>query len=1026
MDYNNLKKEDLVKEIKNLNKTIISLENFDKIFEVLLNNISDAVVLTDKNGNLYRANNVFINLFGIKDNLKYFNLRSFNTSDGTNLKNVFTKALAENKPQQINIKLGNSEYATMLTAAESSDKKFLVVLKKSESSLPDDSSLIIEDPAFPNLINYINLGISIINSDMQIVLSNNKMKEYFPDLDDSKKYTCYKFYNKPPKNEPCDYCPTLKTFKDGNIHETVTDTPINDAFVNFRVISSPVKDYKGNVKYVIEIVEDVSDKKLAEIKLKEQVRFSEYLMDAIPGPFYYKDITGKFLMCNTAFSEYFGISKEDINGKTAEDVYFGLDKEIIGKMDLKLLKKGKIQTHEFSVIHSTKNEIRDLILTKALFYDFNGDVAGIVGVMTDITERKIYERKLVEHQRYISNLIDTANIIILSLNPEGKIVLFNKKAEEITGFKLKEVKGKNFFELIVPKNKYPFVYETFLSFFNKKQISTEYMENYILTKKGQERLISWRNSEVKENGDLTGVLSFGIDITERLESDAVIKKLTKAVEQTSDLIFITDASGKIEYVNPAFTSITGYSKEEVIGNNPNLLKSYQMDEKVYAELWKTITSGKTWYGEFINKKKNGELAYLYGSVSPIKDNMNNITNYISIYSDVSRIKSAYEELKKLKDKVESADRIKYSLLTNMTNELRTPLINIIGFTEVLNNEIKDAWQNEILNDIRNQGKKLLRTLSLILKLSQLESDEIKPNIQKINFNQLTEEIFAEFKQSAKVKGLEFIESNAGETIYIQSDHVMLKEIIQNLLDNAVKFTEKGFIKTGFNIIAEDGRQYALLTVKDSGTGIPKDRAKMIFTEFVRADDISGNNGGCGLGLAVSYNLAKLLECKLAFKSVYKKGTEFSLRIPLITDDGLAKYDFENGNKFRFKSKDAVKPRVLVVEDNLSNINIVEIFLSDVCSVDSVTTGEDALKIIKKKDFDIIMMDINLGKGMNGIITAREIFKTRKFGNVPIIAVTGYALYSDREKLLSEGFIDYLAKPFTKNQLVNLILKYVKK
>ena len=339
MDYNNLKKEDLVKEIKNLNKTIISLENFDKFFEVLLNNISDAVVLTDKNGNLFRANSVFINLFGIKDNLKYFNLRSFNTSDGVNLKNVFTKALTENKPQQIKIKLGNSEYVTLLTAAESSDKKFLVVLKKSESSLPDDASLIIEDPAFGNLINYINLGISVIDSDMQIVLSNNKMKEYFPGLEDRKKYTCYKFYNKPPKNEPCDYCPTLKTFKDGKIHETVTDTPVNDAFVNFRIISSPVKDYQGNVKYVIEIVEDVSDKKLAEIKLKEQVRFSEYLVDAIPGPFYYKDITGKFLLCNNAFTEYFGVSKGDITGKTFEDIYPGKDSEIFRSMYLKLLKK---------------------------------------------------------------------------------------------------------------------------------------------------------------------------------------------------------------------------------------------------------------------------------------------------------------------------------------------------------------------------------------------------------------------------------------------------------------------------------------------------------------------------------------------------------------------------------------------------------------------------------------------------------------------------------------------------------------
>lgn len=1026
MNYKDLNKEDLIKEIRKLNKEVISLKDFDGLFAGLLDSFPDAVVLTDLNGNLLNANTGFKNLFNIKKNLDLFGLKSFNTVDGINLKAVFGKVLSEKEPQNIKLRLKNSEYNFRMSVYEAGKERYFVIMNTSVPYISDESPLIIEDPAFRKLINYIDIGIAIIDPEMRIVLSNDKMKEYYPSLDDTKKYTCYKFYNNPPRAEPCDYCPTIKSFKDGKRHKSITDTPFNNSIANFRVMSSPVQDKNGNIKYVIEIVEDISEKKQTELKLKEQLRFTEYLIDSIPEPVFYKDVEGKYIMCNTAFAEYFGYKKEDIIGKNAYDIYEKKDAESFIKMDIKLLKKGGLQRYEYNAWHQGKNENRDLFLTKAPFYDFNRNIAGIIGIITDITERKAYERTLIEHQEYINNLIDTANIMILSLDLKGNIVLFNKKAEEITGYKSKEVIGKNYFELIAPKNKYPHVYDAFISLTDNSRVSTEYMENYILTKKGQERLISWRNSEVKTNGELKGILSFGIDITERIESDAIIKKLSFAVEQTSDLIFITDPGGNIEYVNPAFTSITGYSREEVIGKNPNLLKSYQMDENVYKELLQTLSSGKAWYGEFINRKKNGELTYLYGSVSPVKDNMNNVTNFISIYSDISSIKSAYEELRAMKGKVQSTEKMKYSFLSNMTNELRTPLINILGFTDVLNNETTDSWQLEILGDIKKQGKRLLRTLSLILKLAQIESNEIIPDFQRINLNQFTEEIYGEFKISADEKGLEFIITNPDEIIDVQSDPIMLKDIIQNLLDNAVKFTDKGFIKTGFRKINEDGKQYALLTVKDTGAGITKDRAKMIFTEFTKGNNNSGKNDGSGLGLAVSQHLAKLLECKLSFKSIHGKGSEFMIQIPLPEDKNLVKYDLRNGDKFRVKITGKDKPRVLLVEDNLSNINIVEIFLNEICTVDSVISGEDALKIIKKNNYDVIIMDINLGQGMNGIIAAREIMKTKKFGNVPIIAVTGYALYSDREKLLSEGFIDYLAKPFTKNQLVNLILKYVKK
>ncbi|MBN1634520.1 MAG: PAS domain S-box protein [Ignavibacteria bacterium] len=1034
MDYSNLKKTELLKEIKSLKVNLSSLQDSERIFFEIYDSLSDAIVEVDNKGNIHNANGRFKKLFGINDNkLKFFNLRNFKTAEGTDLKKIFNKLLSKNKAIKITLNTDNEITEADISVHQKTKKEYFLILKLTELFNTDEVELALDNPVVYQFINGLDIGMAVINSRMEIIRTNKKMKEYFPKLEDDKIYTCYELYNNPPRTKPCDYCPVLKTFKDGKNYETITETPSCEGTINFRLISIPLKDKKGKVKYVIEMAEDITDKIQTGNLLKEQSRFTEYLTDSIPIPVFYKDTAGKYVNCNTACSEYYGCEKKDIIGKTVFDIHKNENAVTFNKMDLDIIKTGKTKNYEYSTYNRKKKEETDLILTKAPFYDFEGNIAGIIGVITDISDRKRNERALQEHKEYISNLIDTANIMIINLDVKGKIILFNKKAEEITGYKSKEVIGKNYFDTIVPRKKYPNVYERFNAFLSKEGMSIDYMESKILTKKGNEKLVSWRNSEVKRNGELLGILAFGIDITEMKENESVINKFTRVAEQTSDLIFITDTKGRIEYTNPAFTSVTGYTKEEVIGKNPNILKASDEYDAVYEDLWKTITSGKNWYGEFLNKKKNGELFYLYGSVSPIKDDTGNITNYIAISSDISRIKSAYEELKLMKEKVEESDRLRYSLLSNLHSEFRTPLISILGFTEILNNEIKDEWQKEILKDIRKQSKILLRTLSLILKLAQLELNEVKPNIQKINFIPLVEEIINEYQTQAEEKGLKFLRKEISGDIIVQCDPLMLIEIIENLLDNAVKFTDKGYIKTEFEKVKEDEKLYALLNIKYSGKGIHKDKPDLIFSES--GSDIEEGirkKEGAELGLTVSSYMAKLMDGKIAIESTPFKGSEFILYIPLLTDKNLKYYKSRDEEIIRKMKKtdgykpERKKPQLLLVEDNLSNINIVEIFLNDICSIDSVTSGEEALKLILKKSYDIIVMDINLGQGMNGIIAAKEIFKTKKYGNIPIIAVTGYAMYNDREKLLSEGFTDYLAKPFTKQQLINLILKYVKK
>lgn len=1034
MNYNNLNKTALIKEIKSLKENISGLQESEKIFFELINSLTDAVVAVDKKGDIKYANGRFKELFGINDDkIKFLNLRNFKSGDGKTLKTIFNELLSKNKTVKTSFKINDTSAEADISVYKKTNKEYLLILKLTEFFTTDEIERALDNPVVFDFLDELDFGMAIINSKMEIIRSNKKMKEYFPKLKDNKIYVCYEFYHDPPKSKPCDFCPVLKTFEDGKIYETITENHIGKSTINFRLISSPLKDKTGKVKYVVEMAEDMTVKIETENKLKEQLRFTEYLIDSIPTPVFFKDVSGKYVIWNKACTEYFGFERKDAIGNTSSHLHSGEHSEIFQQMDSDVIKTGKVINFEFTAYNLKKKEEAYLILTKAPFYDFKGNISGIIGVITDISEGKKNEKILQEYKEYITKLIDTANIMIINLDVNGNIILFNKKAEEITGYKSGELTGKNYFDIIVPKKKYPRVYEAFLAFLSKGKVSPKYMNNVILTKNGKEKLISWRNSEVKHNGEVTGILAFGIDITESKENESIINRLSKTIEQTSDIIIITDSLARIQYVNPSFTYVTGYAKEEVIGKTPKILKSGLMKKESYAELWKTISAGNTWYGELINKKKNGEHYYQYGSISPIEDNEGNITNYIAINSDISRIKGTYEELKSMKAKVEESNRLKLTILSNLNSEFRTPLISILGFTEILNKEMKDEWQKEILKDIKKQSKHLLKTLSSILKLSRLESSEIKPNIKKINLIPLAKEIIDEYRILAEEKGLEILRKDFPDEITIQGDPLMLREIIENLLDNAVRYTDKGFIKIEFDKVKEDDELYTLMKIKDTGKGIREDKLDLIFREFgTDIEEGFEKKEGTGLGLTVSSYMAKMMNGKITVTSTQFKGSEFILYIPLLTDKNLKYYDSRNEVKFKEMKKNAnfkperKKTQLLLVEDNLSNINIVEIFLSEICSIDSVTSGEEALKMILKKSYDIIVMDINLGQGMNGIIAAKEIFKTKKYGNIPIIAVTGYALYSDREKLLSEGFTDYLAKPFTKQQLIKLIQKYVKK
>ena len=284
-------------------------------------------------------------------------------------------------------------------------------------------------------------------------------------------------------------------------------------------------------------------------------------------------------------------------------------------------------------------------------------LALLASVAVVLLWRRQRELALWQEKEYSDNLIQTANAMIVGLDAGGNVRTFNEAAEQVTGYGRAEMLGRNWFEVVVPQARYPEVWEAFSQWQAAGHLPRTF-ENPILTKSGEERHITWQNSELKQDGKVTGTISFGIDITERKQAELKLCKLSRAVEQSANTVVITDIKGIIEYVNPRFCEITGYAADEVIGKTPRILKSGEAPPQVYERLWKTLLAGDTWHGEFHNRKKNGDLYWCLETISPIKDEIGCISNFVSVTEDISDLKYAESTIKHL---------AYYDPLTNLPN-----------------------------------------------------------------------------------------------------------------------------------------------------------------------------------------------------------------------------------------------------------------------------------------------------------------------------------------------------------------------
>lgn len=303
--------------------------------------------------------------------------------------------------------------------------------------------------------------------------------------------------------------------------------------------------------------------------------------------------------------------------------------------------------YEVEIYHKDGRRINLEVKEQPFFVQ--GRIAGIVGVARDISERKRSEKVLIEAERRFRDTLQNINLLAVQLDMNGNITFCNDFLLKLSGWEKRDVISHSWFDIFIPSANRKRVKDIFLRLVEEKKIE-EYLhyENKIVTKSGDERLISWVNVVLQDtNGDIMGISSIGTDVTERRRMEDKLASLSRAVEQSPVSVIITNTDGDIEYVNPKFTHLTGYAPEEVIGKNPRMLKSGEMSPDEYKKLWETIKSGKEWRGEFHNKKKNSELYWESASISPIRDSSGKIIHFLAVKEDITERKKAEEELVRL-------------------------------------------------------------------------------------------------------------------------------------------------------------------------------------------------------------------------------------------------------------------------------------------------------------------------------------------------------------------------------------------
>jgi PAS domain S-box-containing protein len=448
---------------------------------------------------------------------------------------------------------------------------------------------------------------------------------------------------------------------------------------------------------------------------------------------------------------------------------------------------------------------------------------------------------------------------------------------------------------------------------------------------------------------------------------------------------------------------------------------FREDDKIVL----TSNAPKLNYEE-LQKRHDGSLAWIRMSKMPLFDKDGQKLGVLGSYEDITEWKKLREQLITAKENAEEMSRLKSNFLANMSHELRTPMIGILGYTEIMREEMEEPKFKEMAEHTYVSASRLLETLNQILDLSRIEANRMNVSFKECDIIPIISEVVSLFKETAAKKCLSLSLHSQLENFIVSTDQNILSQIMNNLINNAIKFTNQGGVRVDISRVVEDNSSWAQIDVTDTGIGISPENQDIIWQEFRQVSE-GRNRGfeGTGLGLTITKKFIEKLHGTISLISETAVGATFSVRIPIkqgTISMGKPELQLAEDTSNITVESDIMgrQANVLLVENDETTIDIIRIYLRGKFSLDVVMNASDAIKIVQKKHFGAILMDINLGVGLTGMDAVKAIRAIDEYKSTPIAALTAFAMLGDKEEFLSGGCSHYLSKPFDKNTLINLI------
>jgi len=489
------------------------------------------------------------------------------------------------------------------------------------------------------------------------------------------------------------------------------------------------------------------------------------------------------------------------------------------------------------------------------------------------------------------------------------------------------------------------------------------------------------------------------------------------------IVAMFDANRHVIYANQQLAQISGYSVEELIGQDETFfipeLDDY--DFLQYEEMWEMVESGKIWHGDFRSRNKAGDDYWVSATIVPLINAEGEVFRYISIQTDITTRILAERESVLAREAAEKANLAKSEFLSSMSHELRTPLNAILGFSELIEYDSNLPQEHlESAKEISQAGNHLLSLINDILDLSKIESGKLEMNFSTVAVTDLAAEctsLMETLAQKYEIHLINKISSNLG----VRADYLRLKQVILNLMSNAVKYNQNEGSVTLRAEKTPDGASVRIF-VEDTGIGISQENLQKLFEPFTRLAEHQMTVEGTGIGLTITRKMVEMMNGVIGYDSTVGKGSSFWIELPY--EHPAPKAEKKSLQDISSLNIDR-QFKVLYIEDNPANTRLVEKTLKPIPHVTLVTadTPQEGIKVASKEVPDLILLDINL-PGMSGYQVLNVLRMNKKFKTTPIFAVTANAMPKDIERGKEAGFDEYLTKPLNIKNFISLLDEYL--